>query len=92
MFSLSWQQTFNDFQDVIRLKRIHRQKGVCPFKESTMRLRDTAIALDDYSHWKSHELDVVDLGATSSWVASGQLLEEALFLVPENRPAGKVKG
>ena len=90
--ALAGRQTFNDLQDVIRLKRIHRQKGVCPFKTSTMRLRDFAHSLDDYSLWKTHELDDVDPAAECSWLGSGKLLEEALFLVPENMPAGKVNG
>ena len=57
-----------------------------------MRLRDSALSLDDYSLWKTHELDDVDPTATCPWPGSGQLLEEALFLVPENMPAGKVNG
>ena len=90
--ALAGRQTFNDFQDVIRLMRIHRQKGVGPFKESTMRFRDAAISLDDYNLWKTHELDNVDPDAACPWAGSGPLLEEALFLVPENMPAGKVNG
>ena len=57
--ALAGRQTFNEFEDVIRLKRIHRQQGVCPFKESTMRLRDSALSVDDYTLWKSHEVDDV---------------------------------
>ena len=40
--ALAGRQTFNSFDDVIRLRRIHRQKGVDVFKDSTMRLRDVA--------------------------------------------------
>ena len=90
--ALAGRQTFNEFEDVIRLRRIHRQKGVCPFKESTMRLRDAALTLEDYSLWKTHELEDVDPTTTCPWPGSGRLLEEALFLVPENMPAGRVNG
>ena len=37
-----------NFTQVLRLMRIHRQKGPDAFKESTMRLRDAAVALEDY--------------------------------------------
>ena len=33
---------------VIRLRRIHRQKGADQYKESTMRLRDAAITAEDH--------------------------------------------
>ena len=92
LLALAGRLTFNEFQDVIRLKRIHRQKGVCPFKESTMRLRDSALSLDDYNLWKTHEIDDMNPVAACPWPGSDQLLEEALFLVPENGPAGKVNG
>ena len=55
--ALAGRQTFAQFEDVIRLRRIHRQKGVDPYKESTMRLRDAAITHEDYELWKTHELD-----------------------------------
>jgi len=77
-------QTFNEFHDVIRLRRIHRQRGVCPFKESTMRLRDAALSVDDYNLWKSHELEDVDPASACSWEDSAHLLEDELFWVPEN--------
>ena len=54
--ALAGRQTFAMFEDVIRLRRIHRQKGVDAFKESTMRLRDAAITKEDYDLWKTHEL------------------------------------
>ena len=57
-----------------------------------MRLRDSALSLDDYNLWKTHEVDDVDPVAACPWPGSDQLLEEALFLVPENGPAGKVNG
>ena len=57
-----------------------------------MWLRDSALTLEDYSLWKTHELEDVDPTTTCPWPGSGQLLEEALFLVPENMPAGRVNG
>ena len=46
--ALAGRQTSNSFEDVIRLRRIHRQKGVDEFKDTTMRLRDVAHTVDDY--------------------------------------------
>ena len=57
-----------------------------------MRLRDSALSLDDYNLWKTHEIDDMNPVAACPWPGSDQLLEEALFLVPENGPAGKVNG
>ena len=82
--ALAGRQTFNEFLDVIRLRRIHRQQGVCLFKETTMRLRDAALSVEDYNLWKSHELENVDPTSVCSWDDSNQLLEDALFLAPEN--------
>ena len=90
--ALAGRQTFDKFDDVIRLRRIHRQKGVCPYKESTMRLRDVAITVDDYDLWKGHQLESIDTAAKEPWLGAGHLTEDALFLVPENMPAGKVNG
>ena len=52
--ALSGQRRFQSFVDVIRLRRIHRLKGADPYKDSTMRLRDAAITLEDYALWKQH--------------------------------------
>ena len=54
------------------------------FKDSTMRLRDAALSVEDYYLWKSHELENVDPTSVCSWDDSNQLLEDALFLAPEN--------
>ena len=40
--TLAGRQTFNTFDEVTRLRRIHRQKGADAFKDSTIRLRDAA--------------------------------------------------
>ena len=65
--ALAGRQTFAAFEDVIRLRRIHRQKGVDAYKDSTMRLRDVAITVDDYDLWKTHELDSLDWGKPCPW-------------------------
>lgn len=57
-----------------------------------MILRYSTINLDDYNLCKTHDVDYVEPIATCPWPGSDQLLEEALFLVPENMPAGKVNG
>ena len=95
--ALAGRQTFGLFEDVIRLRRIHRQKGVDAFKESTMRLRDAAIIREDYELWKTHELDAL-LGAGPGsaspcpWEGGDSLASEAVVLVPENAAAGKING
>ena len=95
--ALAGRQTFAGFQDIIRLRRIHRQKGVDMFKESTMRLRDAAITKEDYDLWKTHEVDVLDESGPDSsspcaWEGGESLLRDALVLVPENAASGKVNG
>ena len=65
--ALAGQKTFTEFEDVLRLRRIHRQKGVDAFKESTMRFRDAAITREDYALWKTHELDDVDPTVPLAW-------------------------
>ena len=86
--ALAGRQTFAQFEDVIRLRRIHRQKGVDAFKESTMRLRDAAITKEDYELWKTHELDTLQGSAPGSaspcpWQGGDTLISDAVVLVPE---------
>ena len=38
--ALSGRRTFSQFENALRLRHIHRQKGADPYKESRMRLRD----------------------------------------------------
>ena len=58
--ALAGRQTFATFEDVIRLRRIHRQKDIDMFKESTMRLRDAAITKEDYELWKTREMNTLE--------------------------------
>ena len=95
--ALSGRQTFATFEDVVRLRRIHRQKGVDALKESTMRLRDAAITKEDHELWNTHEISAVQEsgpGSTSSrpWPGGESLVREAAVLVPENAAAGKING
>ena len=87
--ALAGQKLLYSFSDVLRLRRIHRQKGVDAFKESTMRLRDAAITVEDYELWKEHELDPHDV---PHWEGGEKLLTTALTLVATNKQAGMVNG
>ena len=66
--ALAGRQTFDKFEDVIRLRRIHRQKGVDEFKDSTMRLRGIANAVEDYDLWKTHEVENLDANTDCPWL------------------------
>ena len=88
-------QTFAQFEDVIRLRRIHRILGKDPYKETTMRLRDAAITLEDYMLWKSHEIESLEPDDDSSeplWQDAENLLRDALVLVTDNAQAGRING
>jgi len=91
-FALAGRQTFEQFQDVIRLRRIHRILGAGPFKESTMRLRDAAITVEDYNLWKTHEIESLEPSCTELWPEAAGLLSEALVLVTDNAQAGRING
>ena len=90
--ALAGRQAFDTFEDVIRLRRTFRQKGGDAFKDSTMRLRDSAIITKDYALWKTHEVDDVRPEAACPWPGGEHLLPEAVLLVPENAPARKING
>ena len=91
-YALAGQKTFRNFTQVLRLRRIHRQKGPDAFKESTMRLRDAAITLEDYELWKEHEVDSIDPTHTAPWEGGEKLLSNGLTLVATNKQAGTVNG
>ena len=90
--ALAGQKLFRAFTEVLRLKRIHRQKGADVFKESTMRLRDAAITLEDYELWKEHELDSIDPAQSAPWEGGEKLLATGLTLVATNKQAGTLNG
>ena len=79
--ALAGRHTFAMFQDVIRLRRIHRILGKDPFKETTMRLRDAAITVEDYKLWKSHEVDTIGNNLTDPcqlpWPGAENLMRDA---------------
>ena len=90
--ALHGRQLFKSIRKILRLRRIHRQKGTDPFKESTMRLRDVAITQDDYELWQTHSLDECDSTDDAPWLGGEKLLQEALYLVADNTQAGRING
>ena len=48
------------FDTVVRLRRVHRQPGACPYKESLIRLRDGAMTKEDHALWAKHNLNDVE--------------------------------
>ena len=91
--ALSGRKTFQSFTKVLRLRRVHRLLGVDQYKESTLRLRDGAISVEDYDLWKTHELDTLDPDRSSLlWPGAEGLLDEALVLVTDNAQAGRING
>ena len=83
------QRRFQDFNDVICLKRIYRQKKSDSYKDSTVRLRDAVCTPDDWSLWKSHELQDDD---AASVTLNKDVLETALHLTVENSVCGSING
>ena len=84
------QRRFQTMQNIIRLRRIYRQKAADDFKLSTIRLRDYVSTPTDYELWKSHELQ--GDGVAPAWDGSETLLTEALNLVVENEACGSING
>ena len=84
------QRRFKEPTHVLRLRRIHRQLGADPYKESTMRLRDAAMTLEDHKLWQQHELTETTAGPT--WEDSENLEERALHLVVEKAICGRING
>ena len=77
---------FDRFSWCVRLRRVHRQSGVCPYKESTLRLRDGAMTLADYELWRTHDV------TPGNDLCSAELRERAsrfTWLCAENEAAGK---
>ena len=65
--ALKGRRYLSEFKDVLRLRRIHRQEGADPYKESTMRLRDAAQTQEDYDLWHEHSLDECDSPDDAPW-------------------------
>ena len=79
------------FTTVVRLRRIHRQPGVSPYKESLIRLRDAAMTKEDHELWRQHNLN--DLDACTLTPEEKQAFEEdAVHLFAENAVAGERNG
>jgi hypothetical protein len=91
--ALAGRQAFAGFSQAIRFRRIHRQKGADAYKESTMRLRDAAITIDDYDLWKAHEVASINQETSvCNWEGGETLLATGLTLVCDNRQAGAING
>ena len=91
--ALEGRQIFAQIKDVMRLRRIHRQQGADPFKDSTIRLRDAAMTMDDYQVWRDHSVDACDANDQDApWQGGERLLDQALWLVADNTQAGRLNG
>ena len=91
--ALAGRQTFQTFEQIVRLRRAHRLPGADRYKESTQRLRDAAMTVEDRELWKTHELQSLDSDASLSlWQGADGLLNDALVLVTDNAQAGRVNG
>eukprot|EP00660_Eupelagonema_oceanica_P007192 gene7192-15539_t len=75
---------FADFDACFRLRRVHRQGGVCPFKDSTLRLRDGAMTLADHDLWRTH--DIADPSCSPELKMQA---ENWTWLCAENASAGQ---
>jgi hypothetical protein len=84
------QLRFQDATCIIRLRRIHRQVGADPFKETTMRLRDAAVTVEDYKLWQQHELTATS--GAPAWKDSENLEERAVHLCVERAVCGRING
>ncbi|CAK0879229.1 unnamed protein product [Prorocentrum cordatum] len=82
------QRLFRSFTDVVRLRRIYRQKGPSPYKDSTLRLRDGAMTLHDYSLWCGHDVSAVPHDRP----LRRALETDALWLTTENKKVGERNG
>ena len=91
--AMQGRQIFSEITQIIRLRRVHRQKGADLFKESTLRLRDAAITLEDYQLWMEHSVDLCGADDKDApWEGGEQLLDQALYLVADNSQAGRING
>ena len=82
------QRLFAEFREVVRLRRVYRQKGASEFKDSTLRLRDAAMTVEDHALWASHDLSNLNMDPTLRNI----LEDEALWLLAENRRTGEHNG
>ena len=49
-------RVFDTFTECAKFRVIYRHGAPCPFKESTRRLRDCAVTLEDYDLWQSRDI------------------------------------
>jgi len=87
--ALQGQLRFQEFTDVVCLKRIYRQKNRDLYKDSTIRLRDAVCTPDDWKLWKSHDIEGTP-STQNSW--PDDFLSHALQLTVENSICGSING
>ncbi len=75
------------FETVVRLRRIHRQPGVSPYKESLIRTRDGAMTKEDHESWREHNLNDIDV-CTLSAEDRARFENRMPHLFAENAAAG----
>eukprot|EP00438_Fugacium_kawagutii_P027335 Skav236340 [mRNA] locus=scaffold918:1:1632:+ [translate_table: standard] len=81
---------FNSIRNVIRLRRIHRQVGVSPYKESLLRLRDAAHTKEDVALWKTHDLTSAECALSPEEIRSFH--KDRVHLFCEKQRAGQFNG
>ena len=86
-FNNTGQRLFREFTDIVRLRRVHRQKGASEFKESTLRLRDGAMTPRDWDLRASH-----DLNEPGTCLDSRARSESFMHLCAEHRFVGARNG
>ena len=79
---------FSGFQSVFRLRRVHRQSGVCPFKESGLRVRDGAQTVADHGLWQTHDISK----GTTDPAFKQRTLTEFKLIAAEHRTVGEWNG
>ena len=83
---------FKKFNTVVRLRRIHRQKGASPYKDSLINLRDGAMSEADHALWATHDMSAGSQTCTFSAEERQVFEDEAVHLFAENAPAGARNG
>ena len=78
---------FRAFEAVFKLRRIYRQEGASAFKDSTLRLRDSAMSLSDHALWATR-----DLASTRAPAPLRERARRFVALCAENATAGARNG
>ena len=81
---------FRGFTTVVRLRRIHRQKGASDYKDPLLRARDGAMTKEDHARWATH--DLTGDACTLTTEESRKLEEDVPHLFMENTHCGERNG